>query len=498
MAKKRSLDPVRDPKQQQQQQPKDRRHPSNDFIDSQASRPQSHNASKPFNPRDLFDMVSKDYENWQKAIYKQFHEHDNEDNFSPFPGDESSHTPPPIFNGSLMDALDASTNNDSDDDEEKRQAEEERQKIIRSLPTNGVYNHTNFLNEQEIDFLRDKIAEMVHYQEAHPEFRLYGNKEEGNRQHSEGFTLYGTRDEEGLHSGNTDECCPECGGYDQDDYDIGELEVDDEEASDYEYGHTHHIEVELNTAPECDVHGMEGCDCPIYDYGDDSDEDEDGGGPSCEFTFEYDHTGKLIPTYNNVEEKLRLMNLEARIQAARKNQKRRGLATIEEIHDTIVGGDNDGDNGSSKAKKKKNKKKKKKKKQSGDDDKSESPELADMIPRNDTQHLHQNLPSTIPKDYYGYIPSNDCCLFCEYEAIFGKKPRNMMKWYDQRIYREEKRREEFKKKLENAKLKAIKKQREMRQKQLQEQNKIILENLTNVESPPLTGGAIARMEDLME
>lgn len=44
----------------------------------------------------------------------------------------------------------------------------------------------------------------------------------------------------------------------------------------------------------------------------------------------------------------------------------------------------------------------------------------------------------------------------------------MIKWYDQRVQKEEQRRLEIKTKLENAKLRALKKQRELRQKQLQQ------------------------------
>ncbi|RLV92545.1 hypothetical protein JA1_003085 [Spathaspora sp. JA1] len=347
-------------------------------------------------PKKLFELVSKNYENWSQAMFKQF-EQDNA-NFSPFPDDSiPSANTPPIFDYSLLEALDV-----HDDNNEKVDPPKSDKKSVQPSPT--------LLSEYEIDFLRDRISQMIQHQGI-------GTRDKNST--DRGFSLYDTRDEEGLHAGNTDDC------YDQDDYDLEEITGDDD-------FHHHHIEVELNTVPECDVHGMDGCDCPIYDYVEG--EEDTQNGPSCEFTFEYDHTGKLIPTYNNVEEKLRLMNLENRL----KQQK---LPSISELNITT---------GSNTTKKKKNKKNKKKNQ-----------------PAKST--THQNLPTTIPQDYYGYIPSDKCCLFCEYQAIFGSKPRQMMKWYDQRILQEEQRRIEFKKKLENAKSKAIKKQRELRNKQLQQQ-----------------------------
>lgn len=114
---------------------------------------------------------------------------------------------------------------------------------------------------------------------------------------SQGFDLYGTADEEGLHDGNTQE-----EGYDdQDDYDVEELHGEDTFL--YEYGPTHHIEVELNDGPRRST-------------------SPDSNEPSCEFTFEYDGNGKLIPTSSNIEEKLRLMSLQTRIaEGGRKKKK---------------------------------------------------------------------------------------------------------------------------------------------------------------------------------
>lgn len=39
----------------------------------------------------------------------------------------------------------------------------------------------------------------------------------------------------------------------------------------------------------------------------------------------------------------------------------------------------------------------------------------------------RNQPTTIPIDYFGLIPSisNECCLICQYQAIYGTEPRQM-------------------------------------------------------------------------
>ncbi|EGW35159.1 uncharacterized protein SPAPADRAFT_53491 [Spathaspora passalidarum NRRL Y-27907] len=380
-------------------------------------------------------MVSKNYENWSQAMYKQFQ--DSDDNFSPFPDDSVDNSTPPIFDYSILEALDKDDHDEIDTENKPITVDA----TVRAADANGkqkiLHPSQSLLSEYEIDFLRNRISQMIHDQGIGGLMKDVASKSNNNNNTATttgGFSLYDTRDEEGLHAGNTDECCDQ--DYDQDDYDLEEITGDDF------HSHAHHIEVELNTVPECDVHGMQGCDCPFYEYGDDDEHDPDcdhHNGPSCEFTFEYDHTGKLIPTYSNVEEKLRLMNLESRL----KNQNQQSNMKLPSISELNIS-----DSMKSKSKKKKKKKSKAK---------------------SESKLGHHNLPTTIPRDYYGYIPSDSCCLFCEYQAIFGSKPRQMMKWYDQRILREEQRRAEFKKKLENAKSKAIKKQREMRTKQLQQQ-----------------------------
>ncbi|GBL49371.1 hypothetical_protein [Candidozyma auris] len=209
----------------------------------------------------------------------------------------------------------------------------------------------------------------------------------------EGFSLYGTKDEEGLHAGNGD-CGYEDDEYDdaeQDDYDIGELQGDAEFS--YEYGPTHHIEVELS-------------DGPVGEGGNRDDE------ASCEFTFEYDQNGKLVPTYCNVEEQLRFMNLRDKTPNSTMVAPPTGEKT------------------------KKNKKKNKKKKKSQQDGQKGQP----------------------VGNQRGGFDADLGCLFCQYEAAFGVKPVHMMRWYDQKVMNEERHRQKVREKLERAKSKALKRQ----------------------------------------
>lgn len=309
-------------------------------------------------PQKFSDLVAKNYNLWLQVAGRQFREgQDDEANFLPLPKEDGKAEP--IFNYSLLDALEKVSLDFSDrinkleETEqvpeikalEKEQREEEG--ALRDRFNRGL------LKDTELEFLRNRIGELV-------------MKNRQMEQQREGFSLYDTRDEEGLHEGNTDACYDD---YDEDDYDLEEIGSD--------YQPTHHIEVELNTAPECIEHGTDGCDCPMenrkqvrYTTGHIDEE-----GPSCEFTFEYDGNGTLVPTDNNIVEKLRMMNV--------------------------------------KGEEKKKKKKKKK-----------------------------------PKDK---IPNGNCCLLCEYEAVYGVKPRQMIKWYDQRELKEVQRRVEIKRKLENAK-----------------------------------------------
>lgn len=229
------------------------------------------------------------------------------------------------------------------------------------MPKNGVPG----LNDREIGYLKLKISEFM----SLPWSQQLPQKNRKIKEDKEGFSLYGTNDEEGLHDDNTE-------GFDDEDYDLDELE--DAGNFSYDYG-PHHIEVEVNNGPP----GPDGAD---------------PNEPSCEFTFEYDRNGTLVPTDNNIEEKLRLMCLQSQ-----------------------EGGT------SAPGKKKKSSKKKKKKSAPA------HPEALDP----------------------------NCCLFCQYEDFFGVKPVHMMKWYDKKMVREESRRQKIRAKLENAKLKALRRQKDV-------------------------------------
>lgn len=39
----------------------------------------------------------------------------------------------------------------------------------------------------------------------------------------------------------------------------------------------------------------------------------------------------------------------------------------------------------------------------------------------------RNEPFTIPRNFFGLIPSDTCCLLCQYEAVYGSKPVQLLK-----------------------------------------------------------------------
>lgn len=158
---------------------------------------------------------------------------------------------------------------------------------------------------------------------------------------------------------------------DDEDYELDELEEDL-----YDGRTEHHIELELQ--PECDIHGTEDCDCPAYDV--DLNEEE-----SYDFTFEYNSEGKLVPTVDSLNEYLR-----AEANGFKANGKLEGLAQdprITELERQPV----------HKKKHKKKRKKQVKKQMIFDPDKT------------------------------------DNCLFCDYEALYGKPPVHLMRWVDRQI-----------------------------------------------------------------
>ncbi|SGZ46534.1 CIC11C00000003786 [Sungouiella intermedia] len=294
--------------------------------------------------------MRKTYEFWRNIANKKMAE---DDKYLPFPSEDDPPVPGQVYKDFIETHLSDVYKGKDKQDKQDKQA-----------------NGTPILNDLELGFLKARIAEFISFTGSSPygpERKIRGRP---RVEEKEGFSLYGTNDEEGLHDGNADD-------YDedeQDDYDLDELE--DAEKFLYDYG-PHHIEVEVNNGPA-------------------SSEPVDPDEPSCEFTFEYDRNGTLVPTDNNIEEKLRLMCLQSQ-------------------------GEETGQTGK---KKKSNKKKKKK--------------------------------ATVSSEGV----DESCCLFCQYEAFFGVKPVHTMKWYDKKMQKEAKRRQKIREKLENAKLKALRRQRE--------------------------------------
>lgn len=341
-------------------------------------------------PQDIQRMLEmkKSYEFWQNIMTRKFQE---DDKFLPFPKeDEKANLSLDVLNAFRMaeGAQPGNSTNQNGKENTTNSATEGLSEIpgfpaipgasdlpgaLPGVPGIPEIPGAPLLNDTELSFLRTRIAEFISFSgfdQIAKETRSGLDKLARIKHEAEGFSIYGTNDEEGLHDGN--------GHYDeQDDYDIDEL--DEQDGFLYDYAPTHHIEVELNDGPPGESHPDE---------------------PSCEFTFEYDRNGKLVPTYSNVEEKLRLMSLQSRISGEPLKEGK---------------------------KKRKNAKKKKKASQP--------------------------------------VLDESCCLFCQYEAFFGVKPVHMMRWYDQKILKEEKRRQKIKEKLENAKLKAMKRLRELRQRQ---------------------------------
>lgn len=166
------------------------------------------------------------------------------------------------------------------------------------------------------------------------------------------------------------------------------------------------LDVEEGTEHHLELEIKPQCDIHGSEYCEcpvlDSDGEEFNDGASYNFTFEYDENGKLVPTYSDVEDKFLDQHLDNNTP---------GKIT------EITG-------------KKKSKKKKKKKK--------------------------TKPPSFDPDSF-----SN--CLFCDYEAIFGEPPKQLLKLYNKKVADEEKKREHIRKKLQAAKQNAIKKQKEMRE-----------------------------------
>ena len=126
-------------------------------------------------PQKLFDLVSKNYDTWLQVMSKQFKD---EENFLPFPKDESADkNSQPIFNYTLLEALEKASsdfsekaNNINIEDGKKDIPTNEQQLKEKSPQTIEEVGRSNnektascesLLKESEINFLRNKITQMI-------------------------------------------------------------------------------------------------------------------------------------------------------------------------------------------------------------------------------------------------------------------------------------------------------------------------------------------------
>lgn len=118
-------------------------------------------------------------------------------------------------------------------------------------------------------------------------------------------------------------------------------------------------------------------------------EEPDPAGPLCEFTFEYDAHGRLVPLEQ--PDALQLQNLQQYLELGKMPKaEKAGHARADKSHGTDL-----------------------------------------------------------------HIRASNCCLFCQYEAYFCAKPTQIMKWFDYKRRKEEKRRQAIRDKIERAKLRAL-------------------------------------------
>ncbi|KAM9926322.1 hypothetical protein OXX80_010622 [Metschnikowia pulcherrima] len=277
---------------------------------------------------------------------------------------------------------------------EKEAAAERSRDDALSAEYAEVYNDivsrgTDSFSEQDLHSLRKRLDEIV----ARNGFKVKESEVDrlvetclGQVKKTQGFDPYGNEDEEGLHDDNAGPENTEAEElHAQDDYDVEE--VRDENKFSYEYpSRHHHFEVELSDGPP----------------GAEADADE----PSCEFTFEYDRDGKLIPTANNIEEKLRLMNLQSQISSEALSSAQAQASAIAQASSS----------------KKKKKTKKKKSKAKGEDEHGACGDAGSNV-----------------------------CLFCQYEDFYGVKPVYSRRRQDFTHKWEMERRMKIREKLESAK-----------------------------------------------
>lgn len=301
----------------------------------------------------------------------------------------------------------------------------------------------SFLNESEIEHLRLKITEVLNT----------GQMKTNSKKNDQAVSSL----VEGSDFGRTYEHFSTSEFDEQDDYDLDEID----ENFQYQYPATRHIEVELNTENERTTVHLDRAGniipAPLEGIGRGSDENLET--PSCEFTFEYDLSGKLVPVYSNVEQKLR----ELYLQRCGSRSSGGGARDPHDGDSILLKSETNLHSNPQQCLKKKKKKKKKKGHKTSTNPDSTDPEA------------HNRPPSPTS-------PSAGYCLLCEYELIFGSKPHQMMKWYDKRVLQEEQKRTEIKRKLERAKLKALKKQKELRQMQSRKHDDSLSPNNTDIDS----------------
>ncbi|KAI5958026.1 hypothetical protein KGF57_002834 [Candida theae] len=375
-------------------------------------------------PAQLFNLFSKNYESLSQAMAKQF---EDEENFSPFPSEDDTNTQSnPIFNYNLLEALESASIQTGEKVKEVTNGNGQRsfstapsQNGASTKPTTHAKRKIicppqSLLNDSEIDFIRNKIAQVIKQNEG------------GNLPRSLNF--FDAGDGFALHS-----------------------EDSNKTSNGFNNRGNHNqtsIEIEFSPIPECKVHGVEDCDCPIFDEeyvsshpssrGLNSSRDSEGrdsndDGPSCEFTFEYDSKGRLLPMGNNIEDKLSLMDSEAG-----------KLKELQEEFEAIIAEEN-GSRPKSAVKEQsdkthrprsisskstqqnKNRVKRRLKREITDplDD------LKEFVKEETQKKLEKrrllcNRQSSSSRNFYGLIPKDDCCLLCQYEAVFGIKPRYLV------------------------------------------------------------------------
>ncbi|CAD1808695.1 hypothetical protein FOB58_000615 [Candida parapsilosis] len=369
----------------------------------------------------LLSLTSKHNESWQLAMAKQL---EDEENFSPFPceDDDNSTDPNPILNYNMSEALESVPN----------QAGE----TIQEVP-NAKVHHTNlsslqqidpskrprrriicpppsFLHPDEIDYIRDKITRVI--------------EEKGVGQLPKDFNLFDSENNS-IHL--------QC--------DDDDLSKSSGRADNCQLNRTS-IEIKFSQMPECEIHGEEDCDCPIFDetctssrlsskgssdlrYAD----CEDGKcGPSCELTFEYDSSGRLVPTGTNIEEKLKSITNEASKLKQLKDELNSIICESSESQalvptNKLQNRQQPPSSSSSKSSSKRKISADKKPKRVITDPLDDLKILVKDRPQAKLEKCAiRNRRSTTPQNYYGLIPNDSCCLSCQYEAVFGTKPRYLV------------------------------------------------------------------------